>query len=134
MGEYRHVEKALSHVSSKLRENLLPTKDLEVMRARVGNPYENGEANYNLQPSQQVRGDSLSVSDGEQDVKMVRSGTEVMKSIGDLMHTEAVNEANGSTPPSLLENDLTQGMKQFNLSGNGDISFLPPRSVTSCQQ
>ncbi|CAF2114211.1 unnamed protein product [Brassica oleracea var. botrytis] len=127
MGEYRHVEKALSHVSSKLRENLLPRKDLEVMRARVGNPYENGEANYNLQPSQQVRGDSLSVSDGEQDVKMVRSGTEVMKSIGDLMHTEAVNEANGSTPPSLLENDLTQGMKQFNLSGNGDISFLPPR-------
>ncbi|KAG2259222.1 hypothetical protein Bca52824_078516 [Brassica carinata] len=128
MGEYRHVEKALSHVSSILRENLLPRKDLEVMRARVGNPYENGGANYNLQPSQQVRGDSLSVSDGEQDVKMVRSGTEVMKSIGDLMHTEAVNEeVNGSTPPSLLENDLTHGMKQLQLSGNGDISFLPPR-------
>ncbi|CAN6979553.1 unnamed protein product [Brassica rapa subsp. trilocularis] len=128
MGEYRNVEKALSHVSSKLRENLLPRKDLEVMRARVVNPYENGGANYNLQPPQQVRGDSLSVSDGEQDVKMVRNGTEVMKSIGDLMHTEAVNEeVNGSTPPSLLENDLTQGMKQLQLSGNGDISFLPPR-------
>ncbi|KAJ0233394.1 hypothetical protein HA466_0283570 [Hirschfeldia incana] len=112
MGEYRHVQKALSHVSSKLRENLLPTKDLEAMRDRVGNPYENGGANYNLQPS-----------DGEQDVKMVRSGTEAMK------HTEAVNEeVNGFTPTSLLESDLTQGMKELQLSSNGDISFLPPRS------
>lgn len=124
MGEYRHVQKALSHVSSKLRENLLPTKDLEETRAA----YENGGANYNnLQPSSQQnasRGDSLSVvSDGEQDVKMVvRSGTEVMK------HTEVVNEVNGFTPPSLLESDLTQGMKQLQLSSNGDISFLPPRS------
>ncbi|KAF8079639.1 hypothetical protein N665_1012s0013 [Sinapis alba] len=130
MGEYRHVQKALSHVSSTLRENLLPTKDLEEMRARVSNPYENGGANYNLQPSQQnaSRGDSLYVSDGEQDLKMVRSGTEVMKSIDQLMHTEAVNEVNGFTPPSLLENDLTQGMKQLQLSGDEDMSFLPPRS------
>ncbi|CAH8371966.1 unnamed protein product [Eruca vesicaria subsp. sativa] len=126
MGEYRHVQKALSHVSSKLRENLLPKKDVEEMRARVSNQYENGVANYNLQPPQQnaVRGDSLSVSDGEQDVKMVRSGTEVMNC--DLMHTEAVNEVNGFTP-SLLENDLTQGMKLLELSSNGDISFLPPQ-------
>lgn len=74
-------------------------------------------------PQNASRGDSLSVvSDGEQDVKMVvRSGTEVMK------HTEVVNEVNGFTPPSLLESDLTQGMKQLQLSSNGDISFLPPR-------
>ena len=65
---------------------------------------------YNLQPSQQNagrgRGDSLSVSDGEQDVKMVRNGTDVMK------HTEVVNEVIGFTPLSLLESDLTQGMKE----------------------
>lgn len=109
MGEYRHVQKALSHVSSKLRENLLPTKDLEDMRAA----YENGGANYNL-----------SVSDGEQDVKMVRSGTD-----DQLMHTEVGNEVNGFTPPSLLENGLTQGLKQLHLSDNGDVSFSPPRSV-----
>ncbi|KAJ4890781.1 RNA-binding KH domain-containing protein [Raphanus sativus] len=108
MGEYRHVQKALSHVSSKLRENLLPTKDLEDMRAA----YENGGANYNL-----------SVSDGEQDVKMVRSGTD-----DQLMHTEVGNEVNGFTPPSLLENGLTQGLKQLHLSDNGDVSFSPPRS------
>ncbi|KAG2330967.1 hypothetical protein Bca52824_002147 [Brassica carinata] len=118
MGECRHVQKALSHVSSKLRENLLPRKDLEEMRARVGSPYENGGASYNLQPSQQAshggltnpqnasRGDSLSVSNGEQDLKMVRSGTEVMKSIYQLMHTEIVNEVNGFTPPTVLENGL----------------------------
>ncbi|KAL0885754.1 hypothetical protein Bca101_009737 [Brassica carinata] len=130
MGEYRHVQMALSHVSSKLRENLLPKKDLEETRARVSNPYENGGANHNLQSSQQKasRGDSLSVSDGEQELKMVRSGTELMRSIDHLMHTEEVNEVNGFTPPSLLEDDLTQGMKQLQLSGDGDISFLPPRS------
>ncbi|KAL0733663.1 hypothetical protein Bca4012_009873 [Brassica carinata] len=139
MGEYRHVQMALSHVSSKLRENLLPKKDLEETRARVSNPYENGGANHNLQSSQQKhggstkkpqkasRGDSLSVSDGEQELKMVRSGTELMRSIDHLMHTEEVNEVNGFTPPSLLEDDLTQGMKQLQLSGDGDISFLPPR-------
>lgn len=56
MGEYRHVQKALSHVSSKLRENLLPKKDLEETRARVSNPYESAGASnvYNLQPSHQV--------------------------------------------------------------------------------
>ncbi|KAG2328690.1 hypothetical protein Bca52824_011418 [Brassica carinata] len=95
MGECRHVQKALSHVSSKLRENLLPRKDLEEMRARVGIRYENGGAKA-----------ILSVSNGEQDLKMVRSGTEVMKSIYQLMHTEIVNEVNGFTPPTVLENGL----------------------------
>lgn len=47
MGEYRYVEKALCQVSSKLRENLIPKKAVEEVRARVSNP-------YNLQPSQQV--------------------------------------------------------------------------------
>ncbi|VVB08403.1 unnamed protein product [Arabis nemorensis] len=135
-GEYRHVQKALTTVSSKLRESLLPKEVLEEMRARVSNPYESAGAshNYNMQPSQQnaSRGDSLSVSDGEQDVKMVRSGAELMKSIDYLMHTEALKDADelkGFTrPPSSLENDLTQGMKQLQLSSNGDISSLPPRS------
>ncbi|KFK32800.1 hypothetical protein AALP_AA6G289800 [Arabis alpina] len=135
-GEYRHVQKALSNVSSKLRENLLPKEVLEEMRARVSNPYESAgtSQNYNLQPSQQnaSRGDSLSVSDGEQDLKMVRSGAELMKSIDYLMHTEAlkdVDELKGfALPSSLLENDLTQGMKQLQLSSNGDVSSVPPRS------
>ncbi|CAF2277071.1 BnaA04g13010D [Brassica napus] len=121
MGEYRYVEKALCQVSSKLRENLLPKKAVEEVRARVSNP-------YNLQPSQQNtgRGDSLSVLDGEQDLNMLRISTEVMKSI-DCTHTEA-NEVNGFThPTSLLENGLTQGMKQLQLSSNGYLSSLPPR-------
>ncbi|KAL0846087.1 hypothetical protein Bca101_019333 [Brassica carinata] len=57
-------------------------------------------------PQNASRGDSLSVSNGEQDLKMVRSGTEVMKSIYQLMHTEIVNEVNGFTPPTVLENGL----------------------------
>ncbi|XP_048633583.1 KH domain-containing protein HEN4-like [Brassica napus] len=122
MGEYRYVEKALCQVSSKLRENLIPKKAVEEVRARVSNP-------YNLQPSQQNAGrdDSLSVLDGEQDLNMLRISTEVMKSI-DCTHTEA-NEVNGFThPTSLLENGLTQGMKQLQLSSNGYLSSLPPRS------
>ncbi|CAF1860728.1 hypothetical protein HID58_062047 [Brassica napus] len=121
MGEYKHVQKALCQVSSKLRENLLPKKAVEEVRARVSNP-------YNLQPSQQNtgRGDSLSVLDGEQDLNMLRISTEVMKSI-DCTHTEA-NEVNGFIhPTSLLENGLTQGMKQLQLSSNGYLSSLPPR-------
>ncbi|KAG2286505.1 hypothetical protein Bca52824_046109 [Brassica carinata] len=121
MGEYKHVQKALCQVSSKLRENLLPKKAVEEVRARVSNP-------YNLQPSQQNtgRGDSLSVLDGEQDLNMLRISTEVMKSI-DCTHTEA-NEVNGFIhPTSLLENGLTQGMKQLQLSSNGYFSSLPPR-------
>ncbi|CAN7017641.1 unnamed protein product [Brassica oleracea var. botrytis] len=121
MGEYKHVQKALCQVSSKLRENLLPKKAVEEVRARVSNP-------YNLQPSQQNtgRGDSLSVLDGEQDLNMLRISTEVMKSI-DCTHTEA-NEVNGYIhPTSLLENGLTQGMKQLQLSSNGYFSSLPPR-------
>ncbi|ESQ46175.1 hypothetical protein EUTSA_v10000090mg [Eutrema salsugineum] len=119
MGEYRHVLKALTHVSSKLRGNLFPKKVLEEMRARVSNPYESEAAKYNLQPSQQNagRGDSLSVSDGER---------EVMKSIDYLMHNEVLKDANGVN--GLLDNDLTQGMKQLQLSSNGDVSSLPPRS------
>ncbi|KAL0773981.1 hypothetical protein Bca101_039132 [Brassica carinata] len=123
MGEYKHVQKALCQVSSKLRENLLPKKAVEEVRARVSNP-------YNLQPSQQNtgRGDSLSVLDGEQDLNMLRISTEVMKSI-DCTHTEA-NEVNGFIhPTSLLENGLTQGMKQLQLSSNGYFSSLPPRYV-----
>ncbi|XP_048612279.1 KH domain-containing protein HEN4-like [Brassica napus] len=122
MGEYKHVQKALCQVSSKLRENLLPKKAVEEVRARVSNP-------YNLQPSQQNtgRGDSLSVLDGEQDLNMLRISTEVMKSI-DCTHTEA-NEVNGFIhPTSLLENGLTQGMKQLQLSSNGYLSSLPPRN------
>ncbi|KAL0670237.1 hypothetical protein Bca4012_032941 [Brassica carinata] len=122
MGEYKHVQKALCQVSSKLRENLLPKKAVEEVRARVSNP-------YNLQPSQQNtgRGDSLSVLDGEQDLNMLRISTEVMKSI-DCTHTEA-NEVNGFIhPTSLLENGLTQGMKQLQLSSNGYFSSLPPRN------
>ncbi|XP_024014338.1 KH domain-containing protein HEN4 isoform X1 [Eutrema salsugineum] len=126
MGEYRHVLKALTHVSSKLRGNLFPKKVLEEMRARVSNPYESEAAKYNLQPSQQNhggstkpqnagRGDSLSVSDGER---------EVMKSIDYLMHNEVLKDANGVN--GLLDNDLTQGMKQLQLSSNGDVSSLPP--------
>ncbi|KAF8051016.1 hypothetical protein N665_1820s0002 [Sinapis alba] len=124
MGEYRHVQKALCQVSSKLRENLLPKKVLEEVRARVSsNP-------YNLQPSQQnhhngstkpqnaERDDSLSVSDAEQDLNMLRISTEVMKSI-DCMLTEA-NEVNGL---------LTHRMKQLQLSNSGDFSSLPPRFV-----
>ncbi|KAG5401318.1 hypothetical protein IGI04_015925 [Brassica rapa subsp. trilocularis] len=121
MGEYRYVEKALCQVSSKLRENLLPKKAVEEVRARVSNP-------YNLQPSQQNAGrdDSLSVLDGEQDLNMLRISTEVMKSI-DCTHTEA-NEVNGFThPTSLLENGLTQGMEQLQLCSNGYLSSLPPR-------
>lgn len=51
-----HVQKALSNVSSKLRENLLPKEVLEEMRARVSNPYESGGTShkYNPQQSQQV--------------------------------------------------------------------------------
>lgn len=79
------------------------------------------------------RGDSLSVSDGEQDLKMIRSGAELMKSIDYITHTEVlkeVDEHKGFTlPQSLLENDLTQGMKQLQVSKNGDVSSLPPRSV-----
>lgn len=48
MGEYRNVEKVLLYVFFKLRENLLLRKDLEVMRVRVVNLYENGGVNYNL--------------------------------------------------------------------------------------
>ncbi|KAJ0260458.1 RNA-binding KH domain-containing protein [Hirschfeldia incana] len=112
MGEYRHVQKALSQVSSKLRENLLPNKVVEEVRARVSNP-------YNLQPSQQNAGrdDSLSVSDDrEHDLNMLRISTEVMKSI-DCMHTEA-NEVNG----------LTQGMNQLQLCTEEYLSSLPTRS------
>ncbi|KAL0897911.1 hypothetical protein Bca101_081872 [Brassica carinata] len=112
MGEFRHVQKALCQVSSKLRETLLPKKVVEEVRARVVNP-------YNLQPSQQNAGrdDSLSVSDDrEQDLNMLRISTEIMKSI-DCMHTEA-NDVNG----------LTQGMKQLQLSSNEYLSSLPPRS------
>ncbi|CAH2061496.1 unnamed protein product [Thlaspi arvense] len=104
MGEYRHVQKALTHVSSKLRDE---------MRA---NPYQSARANHNLQTSsQQNHGESLSVSSGEQDSKIVRSGTEVMKS-----NLKDENELNA--------NDLTQGMKQLQLSSNGDVSSLPQRS------
>ncbi|CAA7019786.1 unnamed protein product [Microthlaspi erraticum] len=126
MGEYRYVQKALSHVSSKLRESLLPKKALEEMRARVSNPY---ESVYNLQPSHQNHGgstkpqkaahrsDSLSVSDGELDLKMVRSGADLMQSVDNLRKTGA--------------NDLTQGIKQLQVSSsNGDVSSSsPPRSV-----
>lgn len=84
-------------------------------------------------PQNASRGDSFSVSNGEQDLKMVRSGAELMKSIDYLMHTEVlkdVDELKGfARPPSLLANDLTQGMKQLQLSSNGDVSSLPPRSV-----
>lgn len=59
---------------------------------------------------------------------MLRISTEVMKSI-DCTHTEA-NEVNGYIhPTSLLENGLTQGMKQLQLSSNGYFSSLPPRYV-----
>ncbi|KAG7641698.1 K Homology domain type 1 [Arabidopsis suecica] len=135
-GEYSHVQKALTHVSSKLRENLLPKKVLGEMRARVSNPYESAGGRsqiYNLQPSQQdaSRGDSLSVSAAVPDLKMVRSGAEVLKS-NSVMHTEVlkeVDELNDFTlPQSLLEEDLTQGMKQLQMSSNGDVSSLPPRS------
>uniref|UniRef100_A0A1J3JBB7 KH domain-containing protein n=1 Tax=Noccaea caerulescens TaxID=107243 RepID=A0A1J3JBB7_NOCCA len=130
MGEYRHVQKALSHVSSKLRENLLSKKDLEEMRARVSNPYESAGASnvYNLQPSHQNHGgstkpqnaanrsDSLSVSDGELELKMVRSGADIMQSVDNLMQTGA--------------NDWTQGTKQLQASSNGDVSSSPPpRSI-----
>ncbi|CAH8337268.1 unnamed protein product [Eruca vesicaria subsp. sativa] len=110
MGEYKNVQEALCQVSSKLRENLSPKKVVEEVRARVSNP-------YNLQPSQQSTGrdDSLSVSDGEQDLNMLRISTEIMRSI-DCMHTET-NEVNG----------LTQGMKQLQLSSDGYLSSLPPR-------
>ncbi|KAL1193378.1 RNA-binding KH domain-containing protein RCF3 [Cardamine amara subsp. amara] len=129
-GEYSHVQKALSHVSSKLRENLLPKEVLEEMRARVINPYESAGTSqiYNRQESQQntSRGDSLSVSDSDQDVKMVRSGAELMKSLDYLMHTEVLKEVD-EVKESLVENDLTQGMKQLQISTNGDVSSLPPR-------
>lgn len=157
--EYSHVQKALSHVSSKLRENLLPKEVLEEMRARVINPYESAGTSqiHNLQPSQQVslfisrklelncfcliqpkpqntsRGDSISVSDSDQDLKMVRRGAELMKSIDYLMHTEVLKEVDEVKsfilPESLVENELTQGMKELQVSSNGDVSSLPPRSV-----
>lgn len=84
-------------------------------------------------PQNASRGDSLSVSDGEQDLKMVRNGAQVMNSINSLKHTEVLkemDEAKGFTlPQSLLEDDLTQGMKQLQISSNGDVSSLPARSV-----
>jgi len=68
---------------------------------------------------------------------MVRSGAEVLKS-NSVMHTEVlkeVDELNDFTlPQSLLEEDLTQGMKQLQMSSNGDVSSLPPRSVLAKQQ
>lgn len=68
---------------------------------------------------------------------MVRSGAEVMKS-NSVMHTEVlkeVDELKGFTlPQSLLEDDLTQEMKQLQMSRNGDVSSLPQRSVLAKQQ
>ncbi|XP_010417019.1 PREDICTED: KH domain-containing protein HEN4-like isoform X2 [Camelina sativa] len=111
-GEYSHVQKTLTQVSSKLRENLLPKKVLGEMRARDTNPY--------LQPSQQnvSRGDSLSVSDSEQELKMVRSSAEVMKPVDSLKLTKVFK----------VVDDLTQGMKQLQVSSNGDDYFSQPRS------
>ncbi|XP_010429180.1 PREDICTED: uncharacterized protein LOC104713701 [Camelina sativa] len=121
-GEYSHVQKTLTQISSKLRENLLPKKVLGEMRARDTNPYESEGTSHihNLQPSQQntSRGDSLSVSDGEQDLKTVRSGAEVMKPVDSLKQTKVLK----------VVDDLTQGMKQLQVSSNGDVYFSQPRS------
>ncbi|XP_010472247.1 PREDICTED: KH domain-containing protein HEN4-like isoform X2 [Camelina sativa] len=121
-GEYSHVQKTLTQVSSKLRENLLPKKVHGEMRARVSKSYESAGTNHihNLQPSQQIasRGDSLSVSDGEQDLKMVRSSAGVMKPVDSLKHTKVLK----------VVDDLTQGMKQLQVSSNGDVYDSQPRS------
>ncbi|EOA26727.1 hypothetical protein CARUB_v10022813mg [Capsella rubella] len=132
-GEYSHVQKALTHISSKLRENLLPKKVLGERRAGVSNPYENAGTSdtSNLQPSQQnaSRGESLSVSDGEQELKLARSGA--MKSVDPVMQTEVlkvVDKGKGFTLQQiLLEDDLTQGIKQDQISSNGDAYFSQPR-------
>ncbi|CAN8283915.1 unnamed protein product [Cochlearia groenlandica] len=128
-GEYRNVQKALSNISSKLRHNVLPKEVYEEARGGISsNPYESVGTNYNLQPTQQNtnRGDSLLVSDVEQDLNMVRSGTEIMKSIDNLF--KDANKPNGFTQsPSLVANELTQGMKQLQLSNNGDGSSISPR-------
>lgn len=77
------------------------------------------------------RGDSLSVSDGVQELKLVRSGA--LKSVDPSMQTEVlkvVDKVKGFTlQQSLLEDDLTLGMKQDQISSNGDTYFSQPRFV-----
>ncbi|XP_010526677.1 PREDICTED: KH domain-containing protein HEN4 [Tarenaya hassleriana] len=143
VGEYKDVRKTLSQVTSMLRNNLSP-KDV-LNEQGVGHTYNSPDNNIqahemdshtlNLQQSQNPgRGCLPSVSD---DPKMIWSGTELNKSLDCLFPFEVGNEMGqrstdgelkNTASSGLQENDLSQGMKDLELSSNNEISSSPTDS------